>query len=85
MSLGQCRGVCYKKDNKMPGFNLQRRRRGGRRACRSVRMKVQKLQRLVPGGHGLQPDKLYLQTAEYILHLRLQLNVLEAILKVQEP
>ncbi|KAA8533122.1 hypothetical protein F0562_033345 [Nyssa sinensis] len=47
---------------------MHRRRR--RAARSSVRMKVRKLQKLIPGGRGLQPDRLFLQTADYILHLR---------------
>ncbi|KAG9448755.1 hypothetical protein H6P81_008720 [Aristolochia fimbriata] len=33
-------------------------------------MKFRKLRQLVPGGRGLQPDRLFLQTADYILLLR---------------
>ncbi|KAF8390375.1 hypothetical protein HHK36_024901 [Tetracentron sinense] len=58
---------------------------GGRRVVRgSVRMKVRRLQRLVPGGRGLQPDRLFLRTADYILHLRLQVNVLQALSKLSK-
>jgi hypothetical protein len=57
----------------------------GRRRRRAFRMKVGKLQRIVPGGHGLQPDSLFVQTANYILHLRLQVYVLESILGLHEP
>ncbi|RVW47207.1 hypothetical protein CK203_070132 [Vitis vinifera] len=60
----------------MSGEKLRRRRR------RSVRRKVKKLQRLIPGGRGLQPDRLFLRTADYILHLRLQVNVLQALSKI---
>ncbi|XP_057948889.1 uncharacterized protein LOC131144333 [Malania oleifera] len=63
-----------------------RRGRPRRRAAvrgSSVRVKVKKLQKLVPGGRGLQePDRLFLQTAEYILHLRQQLNILQALSKI---
>ncbi|XP_021293318.1 transcription factor PAR1-like [Herrania umbratica] len=52
---------------------------------RSARMKVKKLQRLIPGGKGLQPDRLFLRTADYILHLRLQVNVLQALSKIYQP
>uniref|UniRef100_A0A2C9WMT3 BHLH domain-containing protein n=1 Tax=Manihot esculenta TaxID=3983 RepID=A0A2C9WMT3_MANES len=61
-------------------------RRRQRRAVRgSVRMKVKKLQKLIPGGQGLQPDRLFLMTADYILHLRLQVNVLQALSKIYKP
>ena len=63
----------------MSGEKLRRRRR------RSVRRKVKKLQRLIPGGRGLQPDRLFLRTADYILHLRLQVNVLQALSKIYKP
>ncbi|RVX18384.1 hypothetical protein CK203_006671 [Vitis vinifera] len=71
--MGSYKNACLQKNT---------RRRG---APRKVLMKFQKLQRLVPGGHGLQPDQLFLQTADYILHLKLQVNVLEAILKLHGP
>ncbi|XWS34839.1 hypothetical protein CRYUN_Cryun21dG0071800 [Craigia yunnanensis] len=62
----------------------RRRRRTGRDGGRSVRMKVKKLQKLIPGGKGLQPDRLFLRTADYILHLRLQVNVLQALSKISQ-
>ncbi|KAL5723645.1 hypothetical protein ACHQM5_007019 [Ranunculus cassubicifolius] len=52
---------------------------------RSVKTKVKRLQKIVPGGKGLEPDRLFLQTANYILHLRLQVNMLEAISKLYKP
>lgn len=46
----------------------------------SVRMKVKKLQKLIPGGKGsTSNDQLFQMTADYILQLRLQLNVLQAL------
>ncbi|XWS22566.1 hypothetical protein CRYUN_Cryun29cG0047400 [Craigia yunnanensis] len=59
-------------------------RRGGSGGGKSVRMKVKKLQRLIPGGKGLQPDRLFLRTADYILHLRLQVNILLALSKIYQ-
>ncbi|KAL5974335.1 hypothetical protein ACLOJK_030999 [Asimina triloba] len=56
--------------------------KGGRRL---VRNKFRKLQGLIPGGQGLQPDRLFLRTADYILHLRLQVNVLQALSKLYKP
>ncbi|KAL8157128.1 hypothetical protein AgCh_002004 [Apium graveolens] len=45
-----------------------------------VRMKVKKLQKLIPGGKGSSSnDQLFQMTADYILQLRLQLNVLQAL------
>ncbi|OMO78413.1 hypothetical protein COLO4_24771 [Corchorus olitorius] len=55
------------------------------RRQRSVQMKAQKLQRVVPGTHGLLLDHLLLHTAHYILHLRLQLCLLEALVKFHHP
>ncbi|KAK4350453.1 hypothetical protein RND71_029766 [Anisodus tanguticus] len=40
--------------------------------------KLVKLQRLVPGASQL-PSQLFLQTAKYIMHLRQQIQVLEAL------
>ncbi|KAI3976296.1 hypothetical protein MKX01_021838 [Papaver californicum] len=48
----------------------------------SVRKKVKRLQKIVPGGKGLQPDRLFLQTADYILHLKLKLDLLRALLNL---
>ncbi|KAI6686534.1 hypothetical protein NL676_032447 [Syzygium grande] len=71
-----------------------RKRRPARRAPPSpssmtardltVQMKVKKLQKLIPGGRGLQPDRLLLRTADYILHLRSQVNVLQALSKIYD-
>ncbi|KAI3412307.1 uncharacterized protein J3R85_017565, partial [Psidium guajava] len=47
-----------------------------------VRMKVKKLQKLIPGGRGLQPDCLLSRTADYILHLRSQVEVLQALSEI---
>ncbi|XVF84923.1 hypothetical protein PTKIN_Ptkin17bG0078000 [Pterospermum kingtungense] len=49
-----------------------------------VRKKVKKLQRLIPGGKGLQADRLFLRTADYIMHLRLQVDVLQALSKIYQ-
>ncbi|KAG2707468.1 hypothetical protein I3843_05G136400 [Carya illinoinensis] len=59
-----------------------------RRACTrrwAVEMKMKRLQRLIPGGQRLQPDRLFLRTADYILHLRLQVNLLQALSKIYKP
>lgn len=46
----------------------------------SVRMKMKELQKLIPGGKGSSSnDQLFQMTADYILQLRLQLNVLQAL------
>ena len=46
----------------------------------SVRNKVEKLQKLIPGGKGSSSnDQLFEMTADYILQLRLQLRVLQAL------
>ncbi|KAK4568489.1 hypothetical protein RGQ29_004052 [Quercus rubra] len=50
-----------------------------RRRQRLVRVKVQKLKSIVPGGHGLQLDSLFVHTANYILRLRLQIYVLKSL------
>ncbi|KAM3246814.1 hypothetical protein P3L10_008581 [Capsicum annuum] len=42
--------------------------------------KVVKLQRLVPGASQLPSHQLLLQTAKYIMHLRLQIHTLQALL-----
>ncbi|TKY58621.1 Transcription factor IBH1 [Spatholobus suberectus] len=58
------------------------KRRRRRRRQEGVERRMKKLQRLVPGGAGMNPDLLFLKTAEHILQLRLQLNVLQALSKI---
>ncbi|XP_021809703.1 transcription factor PAR1 [Prunus avium] len=76
----------YRMKMKMTRRRRQRQRqrqvggRGGRRS--TVQVKVKKLQMLIPGGRGLKADRLFLQTADYILQLRLQVNVLQALSKI---
>ncbi|TMW92664.1 hypothetical protein EJD97_012741 [Solanum chilense] len=41
--------------------------------------KVMKLQRLIPGASQLPSHQLLLQTAKYIMHLRLQIHALQAL------
>ncbi|XP_011071287.1 transcription factor PAR1 [Sesamum indicum] len=50
----------------------------------SVRMRVKKLQKLIPGGQGLNPDRLLLRTADYILLLRLQIDVLQTLSQLSD-
>ncbi|KAM7464607.1 hypothetical protein LguiA_032728 [Lonicera macranthoides] len=50
-----------------------------------VRVKVKKLQKLIPGGRRLKADRLLLKTADYILNLRLQVNLLQALSKTYQP
>ncbi|XP_024042311.1 transcription factor IBH1-like [Citrus clementina] len=65
-------------------WRRRRRRSAVARPSASVRMKVTKLQKLIPGGQGLQPDRLFLRTTDYIVHLNLQLNVLQALSKIYQ-
>lgn len=77
---------CKEFSNGCKEFSKVKWRRRKRRAGRGeVEMKVRKLQRLIPGGQGLNPDRLFLRTADYILHLRLQVNVLQALSKIHKP
>ncbi|KAL9226317.1 hypothetical protein vseg_002147 [Gypsophila vaccaria] len=64
-----------------PLRRLMKRRR--RRVV--VERKLRRLQRIVPGGHGAHSDRLFVLTAQYILHLRLQLNLLHALSKIYLP
>ncbi|KAI8527142.1 hypothetical protein RHMOL_Rhmol12G0052700 [Rhododendron molle] len=57
-----------------------RRRKVARKS--SVQRKVKKLQKLIPGGRRLSPDRLFLRTADYILHLRFQVHMLEAVSQI---
>ncbi|KAI4328228.1 hypothetical protein L6164_020601 [Bauhinia variegata] len=63
----------------------RRRRRQERGHGGAVEKKMKKLQRLVPGATGLNPDRLFLRTAEHILQLRLQVNVLQALANIYKP
>ncbi|KAG5522262.1 hypothetical protein RHGRI_034445 [Rhododendron griersonianum] len=64
---------------------IQRKIRRSKVIRGSVRMKVKKLQRLIPGGRSAEPDRLFLMTADYILHLKSQLNVLRALSQAYKP
>ncbi|KAL7110279.1 hypothetical protein ACP275_05G015000 [Erythranthe tilingii] len=50
----------------------------GRR--RRIKRKIKKLQKIIPGGQGLNPDSLFVRTADYILLLRLQIHFLQTTL-----
>lgn len=50
-----------------------------------VRMKVQKLRKLVPGGHELKTERLLSHTADYIMRMRFQVNLLQALLRLHHP
>ncbi|XP_022977324.1 uncharacterized protein LOC111477674 [Cucurbita maxima] len=64
----------------------RRGRRGGLHGgSSSVHMKMRKLQRLIPGGRRLKPDRLFLKTADYIMQLRSQVHVLQALSKIYDP
>lgn len=65
-------------------LRMKRRRRGEVRS-KVVRMKLRKLQGLIPGAQDLLPDRLFLQTADYIMFLRTQLNVLKALSSFYKP
>ncbi|KVH96069.1 hypothetical protein Ccrd_001845 [Cynara cardunculus var. scolymus] len=54
---------------------------GKRRSSSSKRVvrKVKKLQKLIPGGKGMNADRLFVHTANYIMHLKLQVDVLQAL------
>ncbi|KAF8378316.1 hypothetical protein HHK36_029655 [Tetracentron sinense] len=81
MDSSGCREASVRRGGREIYKEMCGRRRGRRVVRGSVRMKVRRLQRLVPGGRGLEPDRLFLRTADYILHLRLQVNVLQALSK----
>ncbi|EOY20654.1 Uncharacterized protein TCM_012013 [Theobroma cacao] len=65
------------------GVNSRRHRRQW--GSGSVKTKVLKLQRVVPRSHGLHLDQLLVHTADYISQLRLQVSVLEDLVKFHEP
>nr|XP_043639736.1 transcription factor PAR1-like [Erigeron canadensis] len=50
-----------------------------RRNNTTVVRKVEKLQKLVPGGRGLNAARLFDHTANYIMHLKLQVDMLQAL------
>ncbi|KAJ8491342.1 hypothetical protein OPV22_013063 [Ensete ventricosum] len=51
----------------------------------SLRRKVRELRRLVPGGRQLPAEQLLLHTADYILRLRLQVQLLRALSNLYMP
>ncbi|KAK8627372.1 hypothetical protein V6N13_134984 [Hibiscus sabdariffa] len=74
-----------KEFSKVKHWRMRRRRTAHSDGRRSVRMKVRRLQRLIPGGEGMQADRLFLRTADYIVHLQLQVHILQTLSKVYQP
>ncbi|XP_039019888.1 transcription factor IBH1-like [Hibiscus syriacus] len=66
-------------------WRMRRRRTASGGGGRSVRMKVKRLQKLIPGGKGMQTDRLFLRTADYIMHLQSQVHILQALSKIYQP
>ncbi|KAF1874853.1 hypothetical protein Lal_00007468 [Lupinus albus] len=64
--------------SKLKWRRREKREKGGR----ALQKKMKKLQRLIPDGGRLKPDQLFVRTAEHILQLRLQLNVLQTLFKM---
>ncbi|MFS8031544.1 hypothetical protein Hanom_Chr17g01547161 [Helianthus anomalus] len=56
-----------------------RKGRRSRRTNTMVLRKVKNLQNLIPGGKGLNVDQLFVHTANYIMHLKLQVDMLQAL------
>ncbi|KMT07300.1 hypothetical protein BVRB_6g149290 [Beta vulgaris subsp. vulgaris] len=74
------------KPTTMSCATTRRRLSKGRRSQDAVvARKVRKLQRIIPGGQRMQVDRLFLQTADYILHMRLQIHLLQTIFKLYSP
>ncbi|KAI9111625.1 hypothetical protein K1719_017315 [Acacia pycnantha] len=63
----------------------RRRRRRRQLEANAVDSKIKKLRQLVPGASQLKPERLFLRTAEHILQLRLQVNMLQALSKILKP
>ncbi|KAK9751012.1 hypothetical protein RND81_02G235900 [Saponaria officinalis] len=69
-----------------PALSPLRRLMQRRRRRVVVERKLRRLQRMIPGGHeGMHSDRLFILTAHYIMHLRLQLNLLHALSKIYLP
>lgn len=84
--VGPCRNEsCFKNDRGVfaKGGVVLKRKRGRVRRIVSGN-KLHRLERIIPGGEGLKPDQLMLQTAHYILQLRLQLCVLQSLLHLHD-
>ncbi|GMI74967.1 hypothetical protein HRI_001166000 [Hibiscus trionum] len=74
-----------KKFTKLRYWRRRRRSARGSGGGRSVGTRVKTLQKLIPGGKGMQPDRLFLRTADYILHLQSQVHILQALSKIYQP
>ncbi|XVF12125.1 hypothetical protein REPUB_Repub08aG0087500 [Reevesia pubescens] len=86
MGLNSCLSICCCcNGRKKLQLGMSSRRQRRQWGSISVQMKVQKLHRVVPGSHGLHLDQLLGHTADFILHLRLQVSVMEALVKFHEP
>ncbi|URE25307.1 hypothetical protein MUK42_15971 [Musa troglodytarum] len=67
------------------GPRLSHRGKGRFAVGGSLRRKVRELRRLVPGGRQLPAEQLLLHTADYILRLSLQVQLLRALSKLYMP
>lgn len=76
---------CSEKNDRVLGGSgdvvLKGRERESRRVTRG---RFQRLGKIVPGGEGLEEDELMAQTAHYIVHLRMQLCALQALLQLHD-
>ncbi|XP_021903702.1 transcription factor PAR1-like [Carica papaya] len=75
----------YCKEELISRVRWSRRRRTKMGRSRPIQIKVRKLQKLIPGGEGLQPDRLFTKTADYILLLRLQVKLLQTLANIYKP
>ncbi|XP_047963942.1 transcription factor PAR1 [Salvia hispanica] len=73
------RGILSSSSSKRSGA------RGRKMEGVALQMKVKKLQKIIPGGEGLDSDELFVRTADYILLLKLKISVLQILSKLHTP
>ncbi|OIS97191.1 hypothetical protein A4A49_19962 [Nicotiana attenuata] len=79
-------GRVFRKTNRANKRRSWRRGNGSGDNLQYHQDKVLKLKRLIPGACQLHSHQLLLfQTAKYIIHLRLKINVMQALLSSSSP
>lgn len=58
--------------------NLKRERRG----LNGMQRRIKSLQELVPNGNSMSLDGLFMEAADYIMHLEMQVKVMQIMVKV---
>ncbi|KAJ8636279.1 hypothetical protein MRB53_010546 [Persea americana] len=56
--------------------------KGERRCLNGMQRRIKALQELVPNGNSMSLDGLFMEAADYIMHLEMQVKVMQIMVKV---